>query len=129
MSTLPQYVQHILKVEYSIDCLPILSDYDVYMKMRRAKKPQSSVGCDIPVKIVKEFSVELSLPVSKIFNFITKSKKYPKHWKMENGIALEKITPAESETNLRIISKTPFLSKLLYKSFIYDWLIKIIEPH
>ena len=47
---------------------------------------------------------------------------------MENGIGLRKMTLCESESDLRIISKTPFFSKL-YKSFIYDWLMDVIKPH
>ena len=43
------------------------------------------------------------------------------------GIALAKIKPPESESDLRIIAKTPFCSKL-YESFVYDWLIEIIQP-
>ena len=105
-----------------------LSDYDVCIKLQKAKKPNSSVGCDVPIKIIKNFSVEISLPISKIFNKITKTQKYPKHWKVENGVAIPKINPPESERDLRVISKTPFISKL-YESFVYEWLIDVIEPY
>ena len=112
----------------SYDCLPYISDFDVYMKIRKAKKLNSSVGCDIPVEIIKNFMPEISGPVSKIFNLITKTQNFPKHWKIENGIAIKKIPAPESESNLRIISKTPFLSKL-YEAYIFDWLIEIISPY
>ena len=75
------------------DVLPVLSDYDVYLKMKKAKKSASSLGGDIPTKILKLFSVELSNPISKIFNLITKNQEYPSHWKKEHGIALAKIKP------------------------------------
>ena len=59
--------------------------------MKKAKKPLSSVGCDIPVKIVKTFDVELAGPVTKIFNRIIQTQKYPDHWKEEHGVAIPKI--------------------------------------
>ena len=80
------------------------------------------------MKIVKNFSVELSNPICQIFNKISKMQIYPKHWKIEHGVALQKVKPSESESDLRIISKTPYLSKL-YESFLCDWLMETIKPH
>ena len=114
-------------LEQDKDRLPSISEYDVYIKLKKAKKPKSSVGCDVPIKIIKTFGAEISGPVSKIFKIITKSQKIPDHWKVENGIGIPKISPPESESDLRIISKTPFLSKL-YESFVYDWLIRVVTP-
>ena len=62
-----------------------------------------------------------------IFNKITSTKIYPQHWKIEHGVAIPKVSPPESESDLRVISKTPFLSKL-YESFISKWLLDIIMP-
>ena len=106
---------------------PTLSEYEVFQKIRKSRKPNSSVGCDVPLKIVKTFSVELASPITKIFNIITKSQKYPDHWKVENGIAIPKIWPPENEDSLRIISKTPYFSKI-YESFVFDWLMEVIRP-
>ena len=47
---------------------------------------------------------------------------------MENGVALPKIFLPESERELRIISKTPYISKL-YESFLCDWLLEVIKPY
>ena len=55
-------------------------------------------------------------------------QKYPKHWKIENGVALKIIPQPLSESDLRIISKTPYLSKL-YEGFLCDWLIEVIKPY
>ena len=83
-------------------------------------------GC-IPTKILKKFSVEISGPVAKFFNLISVTQMYPKHWKEEISIAIPKQYPPESESQSRVISKTPFLSKL-YESFICDWLMEVIRP-
>ena len=48
--------------------------------------------------------------------------------KIENGVALPKNFPPESESELRIISKTPYISKL-YESFLCDWLLEVIKPY
>ena len=80
----------------------------------KSLKNNSSVGCDIPPKIIKEFSVELSLPISIIFNSITKKQIYPTHWKIEHGVGIPKISP--------------FLSKL-YETFLSKWLLEVISHH
>ena len=53
----------------------------------------------------------------------------PPLWNYEEeiGIAIPKQYPPESESQSRVISKTPFLSKL-YESFICDWLMEVIRP-
>ena len=64
----------------------------------------------------------------KIFNTILGTQKYPKHRKVENGVIIQKSKPPSSEDDLRVISKTPFMSKLL-EAFISEWLLKIISPY
>ena len=127
VESLPQSIQEYLN-DSSRDIIPVLSEYQVYQKIKHSKKPNSSVGRDIPIKIVKNFDVELSGPISKIFNKISRTQIYPDHWKMENGIPLAKVYPPESESDLRIISKTPYISKL-YEGFLCDWLMEVINPY
>jgi len=66
---------------------------------------------------VIEFAVELAKPVCKIFRKIVKSAKqgqakWPASWKLEYITPLQKIPNPVSENDLRIISLTPFFSKL-----------------
>ena len=124
---LPPNIQEFLCQTISATEIPYLTDYEVYKKLKSSKKPNSSVGCDIPIKIVKNFSVEISEPVSKIFNKITQTQNFPKHWKEKEGVGIPKFKSPETEDDLRVISKTPFLSKL-YESFVYDWLMDVIKP-
>ena len=50
-----------------VSVIPQLEEYEVYKKICKSKKPNSTVPGDIPKKIVKEFSCELSLPVTIIY--------------------------------------------------------------
>ena len=48
--------------------VPILEEYEVFRKIIKAKKPHSTVQGDIPMKLIKEFGVELSFPLADIIN-------------------------------------------------------------
>ena len=105
----------------------MLDEYQVYEKLKHAKKPNSTVKGDIPVGIVKEFYVELAEPVTRIFNKITSSAEYPRQWVRESQVALVKSYPLVDEDSLRLISKTAFFSKA-YEGFLRDWLMPIVGP-
>ena len=106
---------------------PEIHEYEVHRKILAAKKPQSSVAGDIPVKLVKEFAVELSKPVGIIFNAITESGEYPRQWVQEEQVVIPKSKTIESFESLRSLSKTAFFSKV-YESFIRDWIMPFISP-
>ena len=93
----------------------------------KAKNTKGGVSGDLPVKLAKEFCNELSIPATRIFNNIVQNGKWPVRWKSEQGIALNKVKPKqpESESDLRIISLTPFLSKG-FESIVMDWLIHFV---
>ena len=91
---------------------PTVDDYDVYLKLKSAKKPQSGVPSDLPRHIVKEFLPELAKPIAKIVNSISRTGQWPCQWKQELVIALGKIDIPETEDDLRPISLTPFFSKV-----------------
>ena len=96
-------------------------------KNKNAKNTKGGVSGDLPVKLAKEFGQELSIPAARIFNNIVQTGKWPKRWKAEQGIALNKVKPKqpESESDLRIISLTPFLSKC-FESIVMDWLLHFV---
>ena len=54
---------------------PVLSHHDVFKKLQKGKKPNSVVPGDLPRKITKQFSFELTIPVTTIFNQISLNKK------------------------------------------------------
>ena len=49
---------------------PIITEYECYTRLIAAKKPTSGVPGDLPSVIIKEFTVELANPVSKLLNNI-----------------------------------------------------------
>ena len=107
---------------------PVLSVSDVKSRIVRAKKPNGLVPGDLPKKVIQTCAGTLALPVSMIYNRITECAVFPPQWKIEQQIALPKVSPPETEDELRNIVKTPFLSKV-YESFVGGWLLPIIKPY
>ena len=92
--------------------MPELPDHDVYQKIKKSKKPKSSVPGDIPRKLVQEFGPELACPAGIIFRNIAKTGHWPKPWRVEYGTPLKKVSNPETEDQLRIISLTSYISKV-----------------
>ena len=113
---------------HSDEILPVVSQYDIYMKIQKSKKSHSFVKGEVSPKLIRAFNVEFSVPAAIIFNNIVKFQKFPDQWKVEHGVPIPKSsTPPDSLDDLRIISKTHFLSKI-FESFIVDWLFPHISP-
>ena len=106
---------------------PVLEEYMVYEKLKKAKKTNSIVPGDLPVKLVKEFTPELAVPITTIYNKITEVAEYPRQWVTEYQLAIPKTNPPLSEDETRNIASTAFFSKQ-YESFIGDWIFPFIEP-
>ena len=127
LDQLPPWVCEKLEKGKSDNTKPFLEDWDVYKRPESAKKPNSSVPGDLPVKVVKEFAPELAKPVAIIFNFITQTGEYPRQWVVEHQLSIPKVNPPQSEEDLRNISSTAFLSKV-YECFVGQWLFPYVEP-
>ena len=106
---------------------PQLEEYEVFSKISKAKKPNSIVPGDLPKKLVQEFCVEFSTPVTVIYNSILKTLQYPRQWVVEHQIPIQKVPHPSSEDELRNIAKTAFYSKC-FESFLSDWLLPIVGP-
>ena len=124
---LPPNVRHAILSAKDDPDIPILEPHEVYEKIMKTKKPASILKGDIPKKLVQLFAPEMALPVSKIYNKITKTAEYPRQWVEESQFPIGKVHPPSSEDDLRPISKTFFYSKV-YESFIGEWLLPIIRP-
>ena len=110
--------------------VPKIRDYEIFNKIRSARKPKAGVPGDLPRRIVSEFSPELSHQMCTIFNTVFQSAKqgaakWPASWKRECGIPLQKIEDPKTEDDLRVISLTPFFSKCMER-FVVDWLMSYI---
>ena len=108
--------------------VPRLEDYQVYTKICKSKKPNSTVPGDMPKRIVQEFSCELSTPVTIIYNSILRTLQYPRQWVVEYQIPLPKVNMPSSVDELRNIAKTAFYSKV-FESFLSDWLMPLVGPY
>lgn len=62
---------------------PDLTLAEVSMRIRKFRKPRSSVGRDIFPQLLTQFSDFLAIPLTNIFNKITRSKVWPLSWKVE----------------------------------------------
>ena len=122
--SLPKYVQDIMEKGHP-DNLPTVSELEVYEKIQKAKKPKGGVPGDLPKKLVNEFAPELATPMAKIFQNIIKTQQWPSMWKTELGIPLQKMPNPINEDQLRVISLTPFFSKV-FEKFVIEWLIHYI---
>ena len=106
ISELPPNIQTHLNTP-DFDDAPVLSLTSVYLRIIKAKKPNSIVHGDLPKKLVKECATELAKPSQIIFNSITHSSTYPTKCKTEHQIPIPKIQAPQSEEDLRNIAETP----------------------
>lgn len=105
-----------------IDCAPTVQFYEVCKKLF-AVKPFKTHGPDnVPYRIVKEIALELEEPVTTIFNVSLTLGIEPAIWKESNITPILTTQPPTSESDIRPISLTPCLSKIL-EDFIVTWLI------
>ena len=105
--------------------LPDILDYEVYYKIKKTKKPRSGVPGDLPRRLVQEFAPELAAPLGKIIRNIVQTGVWPKDWRVEYGVPLQKVSNPIIEDDLRIISLTSFLSKVS-EQFIISWLLEYV---
>ena len=105
---------------------PVIEDYEVYEKIKSAKKPKSGVPGDLPRRVTKEFAPELAKPIRRIISSIARTGQWPTQWKLESVTPIGKIPIPESEDDLRPISLTPFFSKVT-EHFVVMWLLHYIE--
>ena len=128
IDSLPPNIRYFL-TSPPIEKLPVLCEYEVYLKIQKARKPNSFVKGEVPPKVTKLFQVEFSAPATIIFNNIIATQKYPNQWKVEYGTPIPKTNPEPpgSFDDVRIISKTHFFSKV-FESFVLDWMLPHISP-
>jgi hypothetical protein len=124
---LSQKVQKKLKSRLSSG-LPYLSKYKVENMIRKAKKTKSGVPGDLPKLLYKEFGPELAAPLSTIYNNIVQTGQWPDSWKVEYGLPLKKKANPINEDEIRIISLTPFSSKV-FEKFVMAWLMEYLKEH
>ena len=78
-------------------------------------KKSAGVPGDIPMKLIAEFSFELSRPIAHIVNYCFTEGVYPDIWKLEYVTPVPKVYPPENLSDLRRISGLLSLSKITDK--------------
>ena len=106
---------------------PLFEPYQINEKISKMKKKVSTVIGDIPWKIIREFSVELSTPLSNIFNSATLGGVWPNIWKCEVVTPVPKVYPTISVDELRKIAGTKNFSKI-YEALLADFIIEDMNP-
>ena len=71
---------------------------------------------DLPIKLIKEFKEELSLPLSHLINSCMSTGIYPNLWKVETVTPVPKVFPPEQLKDLRKISGLLNFSKITDKA-------------
>ena len=94
----------------------------MWSKINSIRAGKSGAPGDPPPRLLKEFALEIVCPVTEIFNNIVKTGNWPKVWKIEHGIPLKKKENVQSEDDIRVISLTPVLSKIM-EQFVIEWLM------
>ena len=87
---------------------PLFEPFEIHDKIQKMKKKSSTVLGDVPWRIIKEFSIEISTPLSNIYNSSTLAGVWPKMWKHEYITPAPKVFPPISTDDLRKISKKSF---------------------
>ena len=103
-----------------------VEEYRVYQKLCQLKNTKSTLNIDIPNKLRKEFSAELSKPLTDIINASLEQQIYPKKWKEEIVTPVPKITQPKNKSDLRKIASTSDFSKV-FESFLKDWILEDIS--
>ena len=97
-----------------------ITEAEVELKLKAAKKPNSTVRGDILPRLMKEHYRELVKPITRIFNAVFSTNSWPSAWKEETTVVIPKVSNPSSLGECRNISCTPFLSKVLESVLLDD---------
>ena len=84
--------------------------------IKKMNHKAATLDVDVPIRIIKEFSEELSLPISHLVSSCLSVGLYPNLWKVEYVTPVPKIYPPEKLKDLRKISGLLNLSKIADKA-------------
>lgn len=93
---------------------------EVETKLRKAKKPNSSVQGDLLPRLVRRFHKLLAVPMQLIYNKVFEDEEWPKVWKCETAVIIPKTSNPTNLGECRNISCTNFFSKVLESIMLDD---------
>ena len=103
-------------------------EYEVYKKLKQLKCTKGTLPIDIPGKLRKEVSVELTAPLTHIINTAMATGHYPALWKREYVSPVPKIKEPQVIKDVRKIAGTSDYNKLL-EGFLKDIFISDVLPN
>ena len=106
--------------------LPNLEVYDVAIRLRKFKKPKSMVRGDIFPDLVTQFADFLAVPLTSIYNEISRTLTWPGIWKEEFVTIIPKTRTPREIGQLRNISCTMLASKV-YESYVLGWALEQVS--
>ena len=120
MAALPSYLPAQLP--------PQVDEQQVWDKLKKLKKTKSTFPIDLPEKVRKEFSVELTTPLVDIFNTSLVQGVFPRIWKKEL------VSPVPKKEYLNEIKDTRKITCLsdyckLYEGFLKTWILEDISEN
>jgi len=107
---------------------PSVTPGEVCKKLMNINTTKSTHPTDIPPKLVKEFAIELTEPVTHIFNACLSEGVFPNVWKTSSITPIPKTLNAKTLDQLRPISLTKLLGRI-FESFLADWTLDDFLPH
>ena len=107
---------------------PVITPGQVLKSLNNIKTKKATHPSDIPSKIVKEFAVELTEPLSHIVNVCLQTGIFPDVWKQSSVTPIPKVPKAKTLDKLRPISLTKLFGKI-FEKFLADWTLEDFSPH
>ena len=107
----------------SIECL---SPFQVAGRLRAFRKPKSMVRGDLFPRLVTRCADFLAIPLTDVYNEVTSSGVWPITWKKEHVSVIPKCSVPSSLHDLRNISCTLLVSKVL-ESYVLGWAMEEVK--
>ena len=108
-----------------VEDIPKVQEHEIFLILDRCKKKKSSVPGDMPPRLFYGASAALAAPAARIMNNIARTGEWPRQYKTEWGVPIQKTKPAEDESQTRIISCTNKMNIVLEKQVVF-WLMQAI---
>ena len=101
---------------------PQVFEWEVNKRIKAKKKTKSTLKIDLPHKLLKEFSVELSFPLTNIYNTCLSEGVYPSAWKHEYVTPVPKGSNLSTLSDLRKMASTSIFS-FHFERFLKEWIV------